>query len=247
MSSAIQETADRLTGVEEELGNVRRELAEQRIVVKQLLSRVDATAAYYEQRVDLIYRRVSIALREMMGYGNIDSVSELEAEAVLSKTMRTFDVPFSVPEQLRRAVSGELLPGRIESPLSLHGFRVNRRRARETGTGIEMYGNETGIAIYGPYKLLRPGEYEITAPLERSGSMRSKPDHGSLVIDVFGSEKQISLVHSRNLQPPASLQLGGRSCGDTVVEQHRRTMAAEGSRNRESGLMPGWTIASAHD
>jgi hypothetical protein len=191
MSSAIQETADRLTGVEEELDKVRRELAEQRIVVKQLLSRVDATAAYYEQRVDLIYRRVSIALREMMGYGNIDSVSELEAEAVLSKTMRAFDVPFSVPEQLRRAVSGELLPGRIESPLSLHGFRVNRRRARETGTGIEMYGNETGIAIYGPYKLLRPGEYEISAPLERSGSTRSKPDHGSLVIDVFGSEKQI--------------------------------------------------------
>ncbi len=199
------EVLDRLRDAEEKIDRLEREQAEQRIVVSQLLSKIDATAAFYEQRVDHIYRRVDVALREMLGYGSVDSVSELEVEAVLSKVMRSFEIPFVVPDQLKLAVLGELLPGTIASPLTLHGFRVNRRRARETGDGIEMYGNENGIAIYGPYKSLRPGNYRIVAELLQLSPAPPGAGPGALLIDVFSSERQ-EVVAVGEVRPQAGDQ-----------------------------------------
>lgn len=196
------EIAGRLRDTEDKLDSLEREHSDLRIVLAQLLSKIDATAAYYEQRVDLIYRRVNVALREMLGYGNVDSISDQEAEAVLAKVMRSFDIPFSVSDQLKSAVSGNLRPGSIASPLTVHGFRVNRRRARETGEGIELYGNEDGIAVYGPYKLLKPGNYHVTAALSRLGPSNT-PTSGRLVMDIFGSEKQ-SVVAVGDSMPDSS-------------------------------------------
>jgi len=174
------------------LDALSREVAELKVQVANGNARYNATTMYYEQRVDLIYQRVVHELRAMFGVGKIDVVTSYEIDAVLGRYfVGAFQADVAIPEDLREAVLSELRPGRLGSPLTLRGFRINRKRGRERGDGIEMYGNERGIVVFGPYKHLQAGRYTISAHIKIESELRLKvqPDAG-FVLDIVCSRRQ---------------------------------------------------------
>ncbi len=195
-----QEIMDRLDALSREVGELK-------VAVADGNARYAATTMYYEQRVDLIYQRVVHELRAMLGIGKIDVITNYEVDAVLGRYfLGAFQGNVSVPADLREAVLSELRPGLLGAPLTLRGFRINRRRGRERGDGIEMYGNERGIVVFGPYKHVKAGRYTISAHITIEGKPQPNAlSDANFALDIVCSRRQE--VVAAQIDPPI---------GDTV-------------------------------
>lgn len=190
-SSSIAHGENRVADLEAKVDELSRRVAELQLGQQGLTSKLNATTILFENRVDLIYRRVCVDLREFLGLERVDTQTRIEADAVLNKLLLG-GLPQDIPvrnEDLRQMVSGELVPGRIASPITLWGFRLNRRRARELGDAVEVYPNEDGICIYGPYKQLKPGSYSITGNFLLSDELEALRLSSFIELDVYSSSK----------------------------------------------------------
>jgi hypothetical protein len=179
---------ERIAALEEELAQVQRNIALQTVEIGNLNTKMKSITIFYEHRVDSIYRRVNSTLREILGLGKIDTMPALEAENILSNYLLNLDIGTEVPDQVKRAVDSTIRPGVISAPLTLHGFRINRKSGREIKEGIECFGNEDGIVMYGPYKNLPAGNYQITAEVKLLSDI-SKTEVGPVVLDIFSSSE----------------------------------------------------------
>jgi len=175
----------RITELESQLDEMRHEVALLKVALSSANGRINMTVDLYEQRMDVIYRQITSELGRMLGGGRIQIETEAEVDQRLAKM---FSAGLRTQVDLTtinfaNLVSEELIPGVLNGPLTIYGFRINRSRAREFGDCIEVIpANETspGTAVYGPYKYLKPGTYEVTAQLR----MMTKPDRISDDEDV---------------------------------------------------------------
>jgi hypothetical protein len=182
-----------LAGARGPYGDLRREIAELRHKYDGLAARQNVTQAYYEHRIDLIYRRVIGALAEMLEDRKI--VAET-VDSVEERFQRLFSTGFGQAVDVDKVkigdiVSGEMGRGTINSPLTFYGFRVNGSAAEEKGDGILIYGDKEGLAVHGPYLRLSPGDYTLwlsIAPLEPEAMAAS--DRDECEVEVYSQAKK---------------------------------------------------------
>jgi hypothetical protein len=182
--------ADRVRALEEELAASRLAIARLQVEQAAGLSRANAFADLTEQRIDALYRQVVLELKRAFDLGTATIETESAVDARLAKLFSAGLETEIDPAALALApiLSGQLRPGRIQGPLTLYGFRVDRSRARECGDRIEILpmAETGGTAVYGPYKWLAPGRYTITAHLRRETAPgdRASPA-GDCAIDIY--------------------------------------------------------------
>ena len=187
-----QRLETRLAELESQLDNSRREIAILKVALSSANARINAAVDLYEQRMDLIYRQITSALGRALADGAIKIETEAEIDQRLAKMLSAgLRTPLDLTTlNYANIVSDELTPGTLNAPLTIYGFRINRDRAREFGDYIEiMPANETspGTAVYGPYKRLEPGTYEVTAHLRAIGKPHRISDAEDVALDVYGN------------------------------------------------------------
>jgi hypothetical protein len=199
----------RLEQLEDRVSDLRRQVVEARADAKEAQEAIKATTALYEQRVDQIYRRVSVALRSYLDLTPVDSPTEIETDAVLSKAFGAAlgGADGMTAEQLRSALSPQLRPGLLAGPLTVRGFRLNRRTARERGDAILMTGEHAGIAVFGPYKELAPGRYSVAALVRANERNTAGP--GRLVFDIYrpAADQVQALAEPPEVDPSGGFRL----------------------------------------
>jgi len=180
----------RQNDVEQALDGLKREIAELNILVVIQARRLAAMVDLYEQRLDRIHARVGSEVAARLDIALIveseEAVDDRIAELV--RTAIGADVPVAPP--LSAILSGRLMPGTLASPLTVQGFRINRKLAREVGDAILIGGatvETAGVAVYGPYKLLSSGKYRLSAHIDVEPTRAAK---GDIVLDVFSAQTQ---------------------------------------------------------
>lgn len=188
-SRNVESDDRRIEALEAKVDDLSRRIAELQVGSDGLMSKFNATTMFFENRVDLIYRRVCVELRQYLGLSKVDTESVIEADVVLNKALLAgFRDPIGENRvNLRRIVSGDLLPGRIESPITLWGFRLNRNHARETGDAVLVYGDAKGICIYGPYKRLKVGAYTLRGNFGLADAAAGSARASHIEMDIYSS------------------------------------------------------------
>lgn len=207
-SRNVESDDRRIEALEAKVDDLARRIAELQVGSEGLMSKFNATAMFFENRVDLIYRRVCIELRQYLGLSKVDTESAVEADIVLNKALLAgFRNPVSEKRiDLRRIVSGDLLPGRIESPITLWGFRLNRKYAREMGDGVLVYGDARGICIYGPYKRLKVGSYTLKGNFGLADEVANRARGAHIEMDVYSSSNDSIVARAQHFLNTADAQ-----------------------------------------
>lgn len=227
---------DRISELETSIADLRRDIAAIRIELSAISSRHNATISLYEQRVDQIYRRI---VQEFSKVRGVEGVAVESEAAVDGKIIEIYSAGLEAPVdlenlKLRNIVSGVITPGVIDGPLTLFGFRLNRRIARERGSHIYVAAGGESIAVYGPYKRLAPGNYTVSFGIERlEGDGGSGRYIGEIALDVFSQATQ-SVVVDRSVPINAlvdrvavELQWEAKHAGGTIeIRLHQRSNCA---------------------
>lgn len=176
---------ERQTDLEQALDLARRDIAELKLMQVGQARRLNATVDLYEQRIDRIYGRIGQEVAQAVS-APITIETESEIDDRLAALIRSGFEDDALPAVLPLAsmFTTRILPGEIRGPLTMHGFRINRTLAREAGGSIEIMpaADNGGVVVYGPYKMLRPGDYRLTAEL--SGEIDGRAS-GAVILDVF--------------------------------------------------------------
>lgn len=178
---------ERLKDVEAAQDVLMQELAALRAEVQMGSMRQQALVDYYETRIDRIYARLSADLAGSGGVSlTVQQDSELDDRLMedFRKVLRTRNDYVSIP--IAEVLSDRLSVGVIKGPLTLQGFRINRAVAREMGDRVRVAGVDRGrapVALYGPYKKLDQGRYEIVLSLIFRG--KSGKDDPGVLFDIY--------------------------------------------------------------
>ncbi|SEA65290.1 hypothetical protein [Rubrimonas cliftonensis] len=117
-------------------------LREERGRREHLEARLEALAALYERRVDLIYARLLEVLPELAAAGRLGFLEPPGRESSDGRA--------------------PLAPGAMTAPLTMHGFRLTLGGAVEREDAVEILGARRGIALFGPYRRLPAGRWRVT-------------------------------------------------------------------------------------
>ena len=167
--------AERVPELERTVEALQLRLAgmEQRLTESQV--RFNASVRFFEHRVDQIYGRVLEGLGADLFACESEPVAPRAAEAI----------GFDVTERMRLQIgasSDHLPPARYLPPLTSFGFRLALGAATERDGAVEIGSHPGKVVLFGPYKRLVPGRYEIRwtlAPFPEAGS------GASLGFDVY--------------------------------------------------------------
>lgn len=181
-TKATVEFEDRIAALEEKVDVLSRENASLQISNASLTSRLNASLRLFESRVDSVYRAiVDRSLREE-GIA-IDRPSEEEIEHQLRALVLgglSADTPVT-DLKLSAMLDGEMKAGVYSGPLTLYGFRLKRKHAREMGNMIAVKSGPAGIVMFGPYKRLKPGKYTFGFELQ----IDQPGQAGEIEIDIY--------------------------------------------------------------
>ncbi|MFN9542322.1 MAG: hypothetical protein ACK59B_03915 [Alphaproteobacteria bacterium] len=225
------ELLDRTAQLEGAVADLNREVASLRVEIAGIISRQNATVSFYEQRVDLIYKRVVQEFMRLNDDGRLKIERTVDSEQKLLKLLSgglegAIDMSTL---NLRDVVSDVMSEGEIKGPLTLYGFRLNRGLARERGGDVLINAGGRGIALYGPYKRLSPGRYIASVNLSVGAVGGSSPS-GEVEIDIFSSAVDSvvsrSCVEAFNLVNRLELAFdwGPRHAGGTIeIRLHQRS------------------------
>ncbi len=188
------EYSGRLADVEAALERMERKLASIEIEANSGKRRLNAVVDFYEHRIDQIYRQVVNELGRALGTGGVVADSEAEIDLQLTRIFGRAlkDAPKEIAAHVASALTDEIRPGHIAAPLTLAGFRLDRNRCRETGIGVEIFSKRQsgpGIAIFGPYRRLKPGIYRLTSAIRVVNPMATLCARrtGEVVFDVYSA------------------------------------------------------------
>jgi len=189
--------AGRVALLENELQDARREILALRFGLDSAIARQNATIDLYEQRIDLIYRRVVGELGKAFGHYPARIESEAAVDAALADLIAAGLRRPVQPSDLNveAMISNELRPGRLSGPLTLYGFRLDRRRAVDLGASVRILPlgeHGPGAALYGPYKRLAPAMYSAKAEF----AVSERPTDSArrrVAIDVYAPEIDVVL------------------------------------------------------
>lgn len=175
------ELEERIAALEAGVDALSRDNAHLRVSNSSLTSRLNASLILFESRVDSVYRAI---VDQSLNAAGIDLPSEEEVEHKLrALVMGGLSAETSMEDlKLKDILDGEMRPGDYNGPLTLYGFRVKRKYARELGTGIHVQPGSVGIAMFGPYKRLNPGSYVLGFEVEIETPM---DDRGDIELDVY--------------------------------------------------------------
>lgn len=182
------EMAARLKDLESAQASNSLELAQLRADLQMTSVRQQALVDYYETRIDRIYARLSSDLASGSAVSlvvEVDGDADERLEDGFRKVFRLRDDYASI--SVDRVLSDRLQIGRIEAPLTLQGFRLNRSIARELGDRVLVSGVDEGrspTALYGPYKKLGPGHYKVLLRMKFLAGKYKKNDRG-ILFDIF--------------------------------------------------------------
>lgn len=182
---------ERITQLESSRDYLKRELMKVSGDLERLKSRQAATVQFYEYRLDQIYHKVLKRLPLVeQDIGHTSRGLMLESEPDWERLI------FEARDSLIR-------PGRIASPLTLSGFRIDTRRAIERLDHIELMPRASGIAVFGPYRKLVPGCYSVRFDLEAVG------DGAKVLIEAFtsheGNDQVVGSTEFQGYGPHADL------------------------------------------
>lgn len=138
----------RISSLEKSRDYLKKELMNLSADVKKLELRQAATVQFYEFRIDQIYQNI---LRRLP---DTDHRVERSASKLLDTNPDWERLVFESQEPFMQS-------GLIPSPLTLSGFRLDTRRAIERLDHVELLAGVEGIALFGPYRKLRPGTYDV--------------------------------------------------------------------------------------
>ncbi len=192
----------RLQDLEGRLDHASREVASMRVELNAVSRRLSAVVDFYETRIDRIYARLSSSLAER-AQGAVVVETDTSADDRIMAALREglgLEAPPEAPA-LAMILTDKLSEGDIPCPLTLQGFRINRERARELGDRIQVFAAtgdvSPGVALYGPYKDLAPGDWQLIvsiAPALHHGGARPK---GRAAFDVFSASTGEVLAQTR--------------------------------------------------
>lgn len=147
--SDVESLSARIKGLESSRDHLKKEFVRLLADFDRLQMRQQATINFYEYRIDQIYHNILKRLPDADSkQSNDESFQRIEANPEWERLV------FNAREKYLR-------PGLIKSPLTLSGFRIDTRRAIERLDHIEIVPGSDGIAVFGPYRKLQPGPYEI--------------------------------------------------------------------------------------
>lgn len=178
---------ERLKDVEAAQDALMQELTALRAEVQMGSMRQQALVDYYETRIDRIYARLSADLAGNAGISlQVQQDGEMDDRLMegFRKVLRTRNDYLSIP--IAEVLSDRLSAGVIKAPLTLQGFRINRTVAREMGDRVRVSGVDRGrtpVALYGPYKKLDRGRYEIVLSLIFCG--KAVKDDPGVLFDIY--------------------------------------------------------------
>jgi hypothetical protein len=181
-AKAAADLEERIEVLEEKVDILSRENASLQISNASLTSRLNASLILFESRVDSVYRAiVDRSLREE-GIA-IDRPSEEEIEHQLrALVLGGLSTDTAVADlKLNAMLDGEMKPGVFSGPLTLYGFRLKRKHAREMGDGIAVKPGSAGIVMFGPYKRLNPGNYTFGFELQ----IDQLGQAGEIEVDIY--------------------------------------------------------------
>lgn len=224
------EDAARLESIERQMLDLRRDLIETRALATEAQQALSATTAFYEQRVDQIERRVTSALRAYLGRGALESPGDIEADAVVSRLfgMRPGSSATVSIDDLQAALAPHLRPGPILGALTVWGFKLERRAARELGDAILLTGAAPGIAVYGPYKTLAKGVYRLSLRLAPAEKDRDRQDAERVSFDVYGPDIDAVAAVGDGATPSPAFEWAGGKIEFRVQNNSGRTWLLSG-------------------
>ncbi len=93
---------------------------------------------------------------------------------------------------IRAAAEEFITPRKFVSPLTLSGFRIDTRFACECLDFIRIFPDAEGIVVFGPYKKLLTGIYDVAFAVELVDNTRNT----SLEFEVLDSSRDITVATS---------------------------------------------------
>lgn len=121
--------------------------------LENLQRKLDTTFQFFEIRVDQIYRNLD------QGTNSRESANDKSAMLQLPTNPEWEKLIFA-------SRSSHLEPGMIVSPITLSGMRIDTRYALEKMYYTEILGENSGIAVFGPYRRLHVGDYRLELAIE---------------------------------------------------------------------------------
>ena len=166
-----------VTQLKQSRDNLKKEVSCLRSEGQSLRLRLETTLQFFEIRLDSVYRNIAT--------GNAHTGTSKEVARLLPTNQNWEQLIFASRLPF-------LSPGKILSPITLSGMRLDTRYATEKLIYAYIKGGVDGIAIFGPYKRLAVGEYALMLIFEADD--QNSPV--SLEIEVFtvqnGEDKQIA-------------------------------------------------------
>ncbi|RWX78765.1 hypothetical protein EPK99_09250 [Neorhizobium lilium] len=184
-TSSERELLERLYDAEKHINELRRDNAIVRHEFQSLASKFETALIFFESRVDSIYQA---ALRHDAGEL---PAAEIMIEEEVENRLRDLllggfaNTPAITDINIKDLVSGDLSVGPKRGALTLHGFRLDPRAARDMGDCIRIEAGVFGAVIFGPYKRLKVGKYRVSFELEILADLDQL--NGSMSFDIHDS------------------------------------------------------------
>ncbi len=148
--SEVAELRAKVRDLEVSKEYLKKEIIRLATEIEKLQLRQQTSVQFYEFRLDQIYHNIIKRLPERSS-----------SDASASEAIKTLETNPDWERLVFGARESFLEPGLIPSPLTLSGFRIDTRRAIERIDHVELLPGKAGIAVFGPYRKLRPGRYEV--------------------------------------------------------------------------------------
>jgi len=128
-----------------------------------MAQRLDHIVRFFEYRVDAIYANLhEVASADSQHSGLVPPRREADANTTLRERTEAWAPAVAL------STTFAPLPVKLVSPLTLGGMRVNSSLAQERLTHIQVFEGNAGIAVYGPYRTLAPGNYKVAFELDHA-------------------------------------------------------------------------------
>lgn len=156
--------------------------------LKVMKNRLNMLADFYEMKIDSIYQTISNVLPAMIRNGSV--VVPTDSAKVESTPVSTFvkmDVE-SWAKEIAATSSGILDQGVYRAPFIFAGFKFHDH-VDVRPEYIEVPGAMKGIAMFGPYKSLLPGDYVVECYVSAIDDGKTTDAFLDVDLDVFDASQ----------------------------------------------------------
>lgn len=163
--------------------------------LKVMKNRLNMLADFYEMKIDSIYQTVSSVLPTMIKNGSI--VVPTDSAKVGSTPVSKF-VKMDVEnwaKEIAATSSGILDQGVYRAPFIFAGFKFHDH-VDVNPEYIEVPGAMKGIAMFGPYKSLLPGDYVVECYVSAVDDGKTTDAFLNVDLDVFDASQNTVLTTS---------------------------------------------------